>query len=57
MVSHHLVLGHATRSLCFIHDISSWSIGVFDEGETERTTAVLVAGEFGWEVTCQLKGT
>ena len=41
---HHLILCHATSLLCAVHCIT-WSL-VFDEGEAERTSTILVSSEF-----------
>lgn len=48
---HHLVLSHA-RSFGF-HSITSVCIAVFDVGEAERSSAVLVSSEFCCEVSSE----
>ena len=42
---HDLILRHATGLLCAIHYIT-WSL-ILDEGEAERTSAILIPSEFG----------
>lgn len=46
--SHHLILSHPTRSFLAFHCFSSICIGVFDEAQAQRSTAVHVPSEFGY---------
>lgn len=43
---HDLVLSETAGAFSF-HCVAVANIGVFDEGQTERTTAVLVSSELG----------
>lgn len=45
--SHDLILRETPSLLCTLHGIFPSRIEIFDEGQAERTSTVLVAGEFG----------
>ena len=47
--SHDLILRHASSPFCSLHGVGTVRILVLDVGKAERTPAVLVASEFGYD--------